>query len=135
MPSEGDAGALKHLEKELALFYDTLADDLNTPAAISHLFTAINIANPLLERGAVSSNIKRLLERFLKDADEILGIVGKPQRVEVNSEVEALIKKREELRKKKKWHAADEIRRKIEKRGWLIEDTPKGPRIKRKTGF
>jgi len=37
-----------------------------------------------------------------------------------------LIKKREELRKQKRWAEADRIREELKKRGILLRDTPEG---------
>jgi cysteinyl-tRNA synthetase len=37
-----------------------------------------------------------------------------------------LIKKREELRKQKRWEEADRIREEIKKKGILLRDTPEG---------
>jgi len=42
-----------------------------------------------------------------------------------------LVKQREELRQKKQWKLADEIRKKIKETGFWIEDTEEGPIIKR----
>jgi len=43
-----------------------------------------------------------------------------------------LVDKREEARGKKKFDAADSIRKQIEKKGFILEDIPKGVRIKKK---
>jgi cysteinyl-tRNA synthetase len=45
--------------------------------------------------------------------------------------MQELLKEREQARKKKDWARADEIREKMSSAGWAIEDTPKGPRLKK----
>ena len=58
------------------------------------------------------------------DFDKVLGL--KLKEVELSpipQEVTALVKRRRELRKEKKWQEADEIRRELEKKGWMIKDT------------
>jgi cysteinyl-tRNA synthetase len=44
--------------------------------------------------------------------------------------VEALVKKREVLRKKGQWPEADKLRKEIKKLGWQLEDTKKGVKLK-----
>ncbi|GAH78224.1 unnamed protein product [marine sediment metagenome] len=42
-----------------------------------------------------------------------------------------MVREREKARKEKDWKLADEIRRKIKKLGYWVEDTKKGPKVKR----
>lgn len=44
-------------------------------------------------------------------------------------EVERLSRQREEARLQRDWPEADRLRSEIEQRGWLIQDTPDGPRL------
>jgi len=55
----------------------------------------------------------------------------KRKKVKIPKEVLLLVKQREELRQKKQWKLADEIRKKIKETGFWIEDTEEGPIIKR----
>jgi len=57
--------------------------------------------------------------------------VRPPTILEVPVEVKKLVELREKLRKQKKWREADQVRKEIEKIGWQIEDTDKGPKTKR----
>lgn len=41
------------------------------------------------------------------------------------------LQEREKLRKNKDWQKADEIRKQIEKRGFVIEDTAQSPLLKK----
>ncbi len=122
----------KKLEKIMANFYDTLEDDLNTPRAIATLFKIISFLNPDLEKGRLPKNIAIEVKKFFREVDSILGIIGNPTLPTIPFEIRKLVKKRERLRKEKNWDAADELRRKIEQAGWIIEDTPTGPRLKKK---
>ena len=45
-----------------------------------------------------------------------------------------MLKQRERLRKDGEFKKADDIRIKIEREGYLLNDTPKGPRVKKKHG-
>lgn len=47
-------------------------------------------------------------------------------------EVMELVQARQEARQKRDWAIADALRSQIEALGWLIQDTPQGPQVKRK---
>ena len=64
--------------------------------------------------------------------DEVLGLKMKEVKPgEVDEEVEALIKQRDEARKNKKWAISDKIRDDLKKRGIELLDTPEGTRWKK----
>ncbi len=116
-----------------------LEEDFNTPLAISSLFVLINKVNTFLDSGNLSSSDAKEVIKLLKDLDRIFGflIVPKKERFvqyisDENEELKALIAERENARKKKDFQKADEIRKKIEKKGYQIEDTIKGYKIKKK---
>jgi hypothetical protein len=44
-------------------------------------------------------------------------------------EVEALVARREHSRASRDWHTADSLRQQIAETGWLVLDTPEGPRL------
>jgi len=51
--------------------------------------------------------------------------------VEVPAEISALLEARQAARKAKDFKRADTIRDELKAKGWVIEDTPKGARVKR----
>jgi len=75
------------------------------------------------------------------DFDKVLGLQLDKQANEllekekaakaIPSEILELVKKREEARKQKRWKEADKLREEAKKSGWLIEDTPEGPQVKK----
>jgi cysteinyl-tRNA synthetase len=62
--------------------------------------------------------------------DSVLG-VGAPVDVEVPADINALLEARQAARKAKDFKRADAIRDELKSKGWIIEDTPKGARVKR----
>ena len=60
----------------------------------------------------------------LSEISEIIGLVKIPQKVE------NLINEREELRKKGEFAEADKIREEIKSKGFIIEDTENGPKVR-----
>jgi len=69
------------------------------------------------------------LAAWLK-ADTLFG-VGSQQEVDVPAEIVALVEARQAARKAKDFKRSDAIRDELKAKGWVIDDTPKGPRAKR----
>ena len=112
---------------------EALNDDFNTPVAIATLFSFITEANLKIEEVD-----KEEVETFLKEIDSVFNFIyAKKEEIllsyeeNISEEIKNLIKEREEARKKKDFQRADEIRKIIEKKGYLIEDTKKGFKIKK----
>jgi len=98
-------------------FSNAVNDDLNTPRALAVLWKNINFLN---------------LGDFLW-ADRILGLgLDKIKKIKIPSEIAALAEKREEFRQKEKWKEADKLRQELASLGWLTEDLPAGPRLKKR---
>ena len=57
--------------------------------------------------------------------------VGVTAEIEVPSEITALLEARLAARKAKDFKRADAIRDELKAKGWVIEDTPKGPKLKK----
>ena len=108
-------------------FFDELADDFNTPAALAELFSLIGEANRRLDggerfgAGALSEMLWALgLERLLEPEDEA-----------PDEEALRLLDEREAARRDRDFAAADRTRDELRARGWEVRDTPDGPRLVR----
>ena len=62
--------------------------------------------------------------------DEVFGL-GAAQSDEVPAEVVALVEQRQAARQAKDFKRSDQVRDELKSLGWAVEDTPKGPRVKR----
>lgn len=103
-------------------FIDKLSDDLNVPEALAVVWQMAKSDIPDPDK----------LDLIL-DFDKVLGLRLAAQtkvKIKVPKKIKELVEQREKLREQGKWQEADEIRKKIEKLGWKIEDTPKGPKLK-----
>lgn len=68
---------------------------------------------------------------LLLDFDKVLGLdLPKIKKLKVPQKIKELVEKREKHRKKGEWKKADEIRKKIQRRGYKIEDSKEGPKLK-----
>jgi len=97
------------------------------------------IDNDLDMRGALQVLWKLLRDRkakgklgTVKKMDEVLGLdLLKKDQIEIPPNVSKLLKERNTARKKKDWEKADEVRAKIKKLGYAIDDTEKGSIVKK----
>jgi cysteinyl-tRNA synthetase len=65
--------------------------------------------------------------------DKVLGLdLAKIMPLEIPQELQNQLEQREEARNNKDWTGADEIRKAIEEKGFLIDDTDTGPRLRLK---
>jgi len=107
-------------------FEMALDDDLNISGALGVLFEFIRETN----KRTVSPDEAAGILAAWKTLDEVLGF-GIPKKSDVPADVQQLVEERQAARKAKNFKRSDEIRDQLTKQGWVIEDTPKGPRAKR----
>jgi cysteinyl-tRNA synthetase len=67
---------------------------------------------------------------FMRKVDSVLGVFTFEQEI-LPEEIERMIEERLEARKTKDWDKADRIRKLLQDRGIVLEDTPQGTRWKR----
>ncbi|HLD02885.1 MAG TPA: cysteine--tRNA ligase [Candidatus Nanoarchaeia archaeon] len=97
-----------------ARFMDHMNDDLNMPNAMSVVWEILE--SKLNKKDKYATILKM---------DEILGLDisnWKEESVEVPDEIQKLIDDREKARKNKDWKKADEIRKDIIEKGYVLED-------------
>jgi len=112
----------KNISAAKKQFSEIMDKDLNSPKALSYLWDVLRD-----ERLNDSEKYELSLE-----FDRVFGLnLGKEEKIEIPEEVRKLIKKREEMRKKKNWQEADNIRNRIKKLGFAIDDTEEGVRVKK----
>ena len=96
-------------------------------------FQKVNF-NDLDSPKALADFWKRFDRLSLSDvfwADEFMGLGLKELKSTVPpAKIKKLVQERELVRAEKNWRLADKIRSQIQKLGWSVEDTPKGPSIK-----
>ena len=104
-------------------FDEALGNDLNMPQALAVVWEVVKSNIPSQDK-----------YDLLIDFDEVLGLnlrlaTGDRRQAEISQEVQALAKKREELRRDKKFDEADAVRKQIEGKGYTVEDTSDGPKL------
>lgn len=118
--SKGDSkGSSKKYEEE---FINSINDDLNIPKAVG-------ILQDSLKDSSIGSRQKY---RLIKDFDKIFGLnLTKIEKEKTPKKIIELAKEREKARKNKDWKSSDKIREQIKEKGYLIEDSKDGYRIKK----
>jgi cysteinyl-tRNA synthetase len=119
-------------ERTLREFEAGMDDDLNTSVALAVVHNLSREVNTALARKKVKADNQRELLEVIDRLDTVLNIFGQSQREMLDSEVQALIDERQEARRRRDFHRADEIRVELADRGIILEDTKDGVRWKRK---
>ena len=127
------------MREHLDAFYDALANDFNTPAALAALFTWVREANSR-GRGVGDADLREMLSVI--GLESLLSGAGAGARgadagpgggEEVDEESLELLRERERARAGRDFATADDIRAQLQARGWEIRDGPEGPQLIRAT--
>ncbi|MBQ6385697.1 MAG: cysteine--tRNA ligase [Lachnospiraceae bacterium] len=131
-------GAMREDERQTAeeiaaftgRFDDRMDDDANTADALSVVFDLVRYANTNVTEESTPALAKAALDE-LSLLSDILGLIILPKEEDLDSEIEALIEKRQEARKAKNYAEADRIRNELKERGIELLDTRDGVKWKR----
>jgi cysteinyl-tRNA synthetase len=119
----------------LRAFEEAVGNDLNTPQALAVLWQAVDdrSADPA-QVAATLLQMDRILGLDLAHAAERLAELRSIQigSKETEEKALALAQERVALRKAKEYARADALREQILALGFIVEDTPQGPRVKPK---
>ncbi|HEY8280466.1 MAG TPA: cysteine--tRNA ligase [Bdellovibrionota bacterium] len=116
---ESKAAEVHATEFERAVF-----DDLNLPQAMAVLFGALKSADlGPAEKLALAYDFDEVLGLKLKEAVE--------HEETISPDVQALVHARDEARKNKQWAESDRLRGELVAKGYAVEDTPKGTKVKK----
>ena len=135
----GDAGGgiSAKLEEASAAFSAHIHDDVNTAAAIGVVFDLVRALNSAIDAGELGAAdvpaVRATFDRF----DRVLGILAlrraEDERPPVPvEEIERLIELRRAARLSRNFAEADRIRKELDARGIVLEDTGSSTRWKRK---
>ena len=114
----------------VAMFAEALDDDLNVSAAWAVVFDWIRETNKAMAGGAMTAEAAATASAAWQQADRVFGL-GAPRMEGPPQELIALLDDRQAARKAKDFKRSDAIRDELKAKGWAIEDTPKGPKLKR----
>jgi cysteinyl-tRNA synthetase len=108
-------------KKYLEEFGKIMDNDLNTPKALQIIWKLI--------RDKKADGKIETIKKF----DEVFGLkLLEKEEIRIPAELKKLIKEREKAREGKNWKKSDEIREKINKLGYAINDTKEGSVVKKR---
>jgi cysteinyl-tRNA synthetase len=105
-------------------FLETVNDDLNMPRAMALTWELV--------KSNLSDAAKKATILYM---DQVLGLglaEWRPTEETIPEEIINLVQQRQQARKEKRWNDADAIRDQVTQAGYEIEDTPQGPRLRKK---
>jgi len=114
----------------VADFSAALDEDLNVAGAWGVIFEWVRAKNRQLKENTVSPAQAAAALSAWRAVDMVLGI-GEARTTEAPAELTDLLAQRLAARQAKDFKRADAIREELKAKGWVIEDTPKGARLKR----
>ena len=119
-------------------FTAAMDDDFNTPQALGVLFDFARALSDHRDHGLGTAEARAEFVAGVAELVRLARVLGLLQRgVEAAGpppEVERLVSERTAARARRDFRRSDELRAEIQRFGWLVEDTPSGPRLTRKSG-
>jgi len=126
--NETVAGELPDWAQTLATrFEESLDDDLNIAGALGALFDGVHEGNKAFPMDA---KIALAVANLWKKLDTVLGFLMPPA-AEVPTELIQMAEARVAAKKAKNFAEADRLRDAIAAAGWIVQDTPTGPKLKK----
>ncbi len=114
----------------VAQFTVAMDDDLNVSKAWAVVFDWVKELNRLLAAGQLSPLQAAAALAAWQRVDGVLGL-GRKRGEDAPAEIVALLEQRQAARKAKDFKKSDAVRDELKAKGWLIEDTPKGPKLRK----
>ena len=111
-------------------FEEAMDDDLNISGGLGAIFDLVREVNRAMANNQLSKDAAHQVTELMHRFDTVLGLLA-PDQEAVDSQVEALVKERQEARQQRDFARADVIRDRLRDLGFVVDDTPQGPRLKR----
>ena len=105
-------------------------DDLNVSEGMAAIFEFMTSVNKLIADNKLSRNDALKFFNLMMEFDKVLGVLEFKDE-DIPSEVQELVKQRDEARTQKNWELSDSLRDKIKELGYSVDDTGKGSVVKK----
>jgi cysteinyl-tRNA synthetase len=126
----GDWSSASPDKKLLQRFINVMDEDLNVSAAWAVVFDWVRETNRRIAESNITAVEAASALATWAAFDQVLGLDIRHSD-NLPEEILALALARQEARKAKDFKRSDIIRDELKSKGWAIEDTPKGPKLKR----
>jgi cysteinyl-tRNA synthetase len=112
-------------------FRAAIDEDLNTPEALAAIFSLVHEGNIRSDRKQLTPEAAGAIDAALQDCDRVFGLLA-GENDSPEAPALALLAQRTRAREEKNWREADRIRDELARAGWIIQDTPAGPKLRKK---
>jgi len=137
---EGHPEITERVERARQDFRHRIASDLNVPGALGVVFELLREMNAAMDQDGgqgVGAPDAAVIKTAFAEFDQVLGVMALRRQEEAappvpEDEILQLIEERRQARRDLQFDKADEIRRNLEDRGVILEDSAAGTRWKRK---
>ncbi len=113
----------------LARFRDFMEDDLNTPRATAVIFEEVRRANAAADSGAWAQATQAAAS--VRVMAGVLGLDVGGQAAVIDVESADLVSRRDDARAERDFTTSDALRAELVARGWVVEDSAQGTRLRR----
>ncbi len=125
---EGKEGGEYTGEKKMGKIEEAMQDDLNTPLALSYALEMCRKVNMFLDKGEGVAK-----EALVKNFEKLFFLFGlREETIEIPRDIQDLLNAREKARRGKNFEQSDDLRKAIEAKGFLVEDTATGQKARKK---
>jgi cysteinyl-tRNA synthetase len=120
-----------------AEFREAIAHDLNVPGALGAVFELVREMHAAMDQHEIGTADAARIRETMDEVDRVIGVLALRRAEDARppvppEEIERLIALRREARHGRDFARADEIRRELDDRGIVLEDSAAGTRWKRK---
>jgi cysteinyl-tRNA synthetase len=131
---EGEASEASReaASRALSRFEEAMDADLNTSAALAAIFDLMKEGNTALSSSTMTKGDAQAFKEAIERMNQVFAVFGKGEKLSLDREVESLIEERIQARARRDFQRADAIRKELEDRGIVLEDSPTGTRWRRK---
>lgn len=115
----------------VARFTEAMDSDLNIAGAWGAVFDWVRETNKRIADATLTAPEAALARAAWERVDAVLGISPSADADAPPPEITALMAARQAARKAKDFQKSDAIRDELKAKGWVVEDSPKGPKLKK----
>ena len=128
--TEADTALAAAMDDCARHFDEAMDDDMNTADAIGAIFDLVRLINTNLSAESPKELLKKA-DSVLTALTDVLGLKKAGADDALPAEVQALLDARAAARKARSWAESDRLRDELKARGYAVEDTAQGQKVKK----